>query len=104
MLTLWSKLEGWVIAFFGVLIAIGAAILYGRSKGKTEVQNQVKADTAVQQINTANAIIERSEVRKNVEQVTAKLPQSPVVKPTVPAPVSVPGSSADKLRNEWSRD
>lgn len=104
MLTLWSKLEGWIIAFFGVLIAIGAAILYGRSKGKTEVQNQVKADTAVQQVNTANAIVERSEVRKDVEQATAQLPQSPVVKPTVPAPLPVPGSSADKLRTSWSRD
>lgn len=75
MLTaLWAKFEAWIIGLVAVLAAIGGALLYGREKGKAAEKKNVVADQAQQQINTATAIVDRSEVRKDVEVETAKLP------------------------------
>jgi hypothetical protein len=113
--TLWAKFEVWIIGIFAVLAAIGGAILYGREKGKASEKQAAAVDQAQQQINTATAIVDRSEVRKDVEVETAKLPPdttAPVAAqsgsapaaPYVPRPDPTPGSSADVLHQQWSRD
>jgi len=116
--TLWAKLEAWIIGLVAVLAAIGGALLYGRAKGKAAEKKDAVADQAQQQINTATAIVDRSEVRKDVEIATAKLPPdatAPVAQaaaqssgapaaPAAPDVTPTPGSSADVLRQQWSRD
>lgn len=116
--TLWAKFEAWIIGLVAVLAAIGGALLYGRAKGKASEKKDIVADQAQQQINTATAIVDRSEVRKDVEIATAKLPQdatapvaaAPAESGGKPAPAvapdvsPTPGSSADVLRQQWSRD
>ncbi|WP_426271587.1 hypothetical protein ACN9MB_09175 [Dyella kyungheensis] len=119
MLTaLWAKFEAWIIGLVAVLAAIGGALLYGREKGKAAEKKNVVADQAQQQINTATAIVDRSEVRKDVEVETAKLPadatapisatpaesSSAPAAASTPRPDPTPGSSADVLRQQWSRD
>lgn len=116
--TLWAKFEAWIIGIFAVLAALAGALIYGREKGKAAEKKDVVADQAQQQVNTATAIVDRSEVRKDVEVETAKLPadatapvaaapavsgQAPAT-PVAPRPDPTPGSSADVLRKQWSRD
>lgn len=106
--TLWAKFEAWIIGIFAVLAAIGVAILYGREKGKAAEKQVVDVAQAQQQVNTATAIVNRTEISQHVDQEVASLPQNTVAPVgTTPAGVSpdpVPGSSADVLRNEFSRD
>lgn len=107
MLTIASLFSGfykWLIGIGAVALAILGAIFYGREKGKAAVEDKVATAQAQQKVNTAQAIVKRSEVRTDVEAEVAKLPANPVVPVHVPAPLPVPGSAADELRKNWSRD
>lgn len=99
-----SKLYGWLAAVGLFVLSIAAAVLYGRSKGKAAEHDAVVVDQAKQQANTANAILNRNEVRQHVDAQVAQLPASPLGPVTVPAPLPVPGSAADQLQRDWSRD
>jgi hypothetical protein len=101
---LWAKFYGWLVAAGAVLLTIGGAVFYGWRKGRTGVQAKVAEAQAQQQVNTATAIVKRNEVRTDVDAQVAKLPASPVGQVTVPAPLPVPGSAADQLQQQWSRD
>jgi hypothetical protein len=104
MIGLWTKFYGYLIAIGSFLLLIAGAVFYGWRKGKTGVQAEVAAAQAQQQVNTAQAIVKRNEVRTDVDAQVAKLPSNPVVPIHVPAPLPVPGSAADELRKDWSRD
>lgn len=99
-----SKLYGWLAAAGLFVLSIAGALLYGRAKGKAAEREAATVDQAKQQANTAGAILQRNEVRRDVDAQVAKLPASPVGPVTVPAPLPVPGSAADRLQRDWSRD
>jgi hypothetical protein len=99
-----SKFYGWLIAAGSILLALAGAIFYGWEKGRGQVKAAVATAQAQQKVNTAQAVISRVEVRQNVDQEVAQLPQSPPVAVTVPSSLPVPGSAADELRKQWSRD
>jgi hypothetical protein len=101
-----TKLYGWLAAAGLFVLSIAGALLYGRSKGRAVEKAAVIVDQAQQQVNTTTAILNRNEVRQHVDAQVAQLPASPVVAPsvTVPAPLPVPGSAADQLRQQWSVD
>lgn len=108
MLTLIKTFFGgiwtYVAAAGALVLAVVGAVFYGREKGKDAVEAKVATAQAQQKVNTAQAIVKRSEVRTDVEAQVAKLPANPVVPIHVPAPLPVPGSAADELRKDWSRD
>ena len=100
----WAKVQAYVIAAGALLLAIGGGILYVFGKGKIRGEAKGATAAAEQKANTAAAIVSRIETRANVDSQVASLPSNPVVKPTVPAPLPVSGSAADRLQSEWSRD
>ena len=102
--TLWLRFQSWLIAAGAFLLAIAGAVFFGWRKGREQVQTKVDEAQAEQKVNTANAIVTRNETRRDVETEVSRMPASPVVPPTVPAPLPVPGSAADQLRQNWSRD
>lgn len=99
-----TKLYGWLAAAGALVLAIGAAILYGRSKGKADIRAKVDTAQAQQKVNTAQAVLERNEVRTDVQAKVARLPSNPAVEVHVPAARPVPGSAAGQLQRDWSRD
>lgn len=101
---LWLRFQGWLVAAGAFLLAIAGAVFFGWRKGRGEVQAKVDEAQAEQKVNTAAAIVTRNETRRDVENEVSQLPGSPVDHPTVPAPIPVPGSAADRLRQDWSRD
>lgn len=99
-----NKLYGWLAAAGAIVLAIAGAIFWGWRKGSANVQSKVDEAQAQQKVNTAEAVVSRNEVRTNVDAKVAALPANPVVEVHVPAPRPVPGSAADQLQNDWSRD
>lgn len=99
-----NRLYGWLAAAGAAVLLLASAVFYGWRKGRHGVQAAVAVDQARQQANTAAAIVNRNEVRTDVDAQVARLPASPVGPVTVPAPLPVPGSAADELRQQWSRD
>jgi len=94
----------WLAAAGALVLAVAGAVLYGRSKGKAAIEDKVAAAQAQQKVNTAQAVLERNEVRTNVQAEVARLPSGTVVEVHVPTPRPVPGSAADQLQQGWSRD
>jgi hypothetical protein len=81
----WGWLGKWLAILGGAVLAIGAAVLYGRSKGKAEVEHIAKA----------------AETRNEVEQGIQKLPE----KPQARVGDADPDSAAGVLRDDgWTRD
>lgn len=101
---LWLRFQGWIAAAAAFVLAVGAAMLFGWRKGREQVQAKVDEAQAEQKVNTASAIVNRNEIRRDVEQEVSRLPATPAPNPSVPAPAPVPGSAADKLQRGWSRD
>lgn len=93
-----DKLKEWAIGLAALLAAIGAAVLYGREKGKASVAPELQA--AKDQAASAQEAVKTVEVRQHVEQTTASLPDAPTT-PVATAPVD---SAAGKLSADWSRD
>lgn len=95
---LWAKVRGYLIAAGVFLAALAAAVLYGRSKGKAAEQGKTRA--AQEAATAAQATVHAHEVRDEVENETAKLPDAP------PQRVgdADPASAAGKLRDDgWVR-
>ncbi len=98
-MTLWLKLKGYLIAAGVFLAALAAAVLYGRAKG--EAAEQVKTRAAQDAATAAQAVVHAHEVRNEIENETAKLPDAP------PQRVgdAAAGTAAGKLRDDgWVRD
>lgn len=100
---LWLRFQGRIATAAAFLLAVAGAMFFGWRKGQEQVQSKVDEAQAEQKVNTANAIVDRNETRRDVEQEISQLPPSPDPVPAAPA-VPVPGSAADKLRQGWSRD
>jgi len=94
----WSKISKYVIFIGGALLAVLAALAYGRKKGSDAATSAAadKADAvqARQEAATATVKADNAEVRHDVETEIRAQPVSP----------SVPNPSADKLHDSWSRD
>lgn len=102
---LWAKISGWVVALGSILAVVAGAVLYGWRKGSAGAEAKVATAQAEQKVNTATAVANRVEVHAQIESEVAELPASPPpIAPSVPAPRPVPGSAADKLQQEFSRD
>lgn len=100
-----NRFYGYLAAAGLFVLSVASAMLYGRRKAIDQAKQDVAVANARQQANTAAAILQRNEVRQHVDAQVAQLPASPVVaRPTVPDPLPVPGSSADQLQRDWSRD
>jgi hypothetical protein len=99
-----NKLYGWLAAAGAFVLAIVGACWFGREKAKGQAKQEVAVAQAQQRANTAGAILQRNEVRQHVDAEVAALPANPVGQVTVPAPRPVPGSAADQLQRDWSRD
>jgi hypothetical protein len=99
-----SKFYGWLAAAGAFVLAVVGAFLYGRQKARGAAKQEVAIANAEQRANTAGAILQRNEVRQHVDAEVAALPANPVGQVTVPAPLPVPGSAADQLQRDWSRD
>lgn len=101
LLTLWSKIKLWAAALLAVLVAIGGAWLYGRSKGKA---TQRAADDATQaQANTVAAQQQAGaqESRNEVEAEVSQLPPAPAQQ----VAQADPATAAGELRDDgWTRD
>jgi len=98
-MTLWLKLKGYLIAAGALLAALAAAVLYGRAKGKAAEQVKTRAaqDAAV----TAQETVHAHEVRNEVENETAKLPDAPAQS----VGAADPATAAGRLRDDgWTRD
>jgi len=102
--TLWIRFQGWIAAAAAFVLAVAGAMFFGWRKGREQVQAKVDEAQAEQKVNTANAIVNRNEIRQHVETEVSRLPSSPDPQPAASAPAPVPGSAADELRKNWSRD
>lgn len=96
-----SRFYGWLVAAGMALLAVAGALVYRR--GKAAERQVTVVDQVKQQANTANAILKRNEVRQHVDVEVAALPANPV-EPAAAGPGPVPGSAADRLQRDWSRD
>lgn len=104
---LWAKVSGWVLGFVSLLAAVGVLVFYGYRKGSDSVAAKDEAAHAQQQINTATAVASRVETHAEIIAEVSQLPASTVpatAAPGVAPVVPVPGSAADKLQQEFSRD
>lgn len=97
-MTLWLKLKGYLIAAGVFLAALGAAVLYGRSKGKAA--EQVKTQAAQNAAATAQATNTQLESRHETDVEVQKLPDAPAQ--TVGTAAA--GTAAGELRDSWLRD
>jgi hypothetical protein len=88
----WSAISKWLAIAGAAVLAIGAALVYGRSKGKAEVEQKVAAQRG-------EDIAKAAETRNEVEQKVQQLPDAPPVR-VGDAP---PDSAAGKLQ-PWTRD
>jgi type II secretory pathway pseudopilin PulG len=101
----------WLLRFKNALLAIPAvigaliaAVAFGRLRGAREARQaaQEKADAtqARSRADAAEAAQHHAEVRHEVENEVVRLPETPADHAGGP----VPGSAADKLQNDWTRD
>ncbi len=98
-MTLWLKLKGWLYAAGALLAALGAAVLYGRAKGKAA--EQVKTRAAQEAAATAQATAQQLEARHETDAEVQRLPDAPAQ--TVETAAA--GAAAGKLRDDgWMRD
>lgn len=99
-----TGLKNWLLAIPAVLGAIALAVLYGREKGAKEAttttQQKADAQAADQRASTAEAAQHNVEVRHDVENEVARLPETPADHAGADP---VPGSAADQLQNDWTR-
>lgn len=94
-----AKLKTWALALLALFAALAGAVLYGRAKGKAAEQGKTRA--AQEAAAAAQATVHAHEVRNEVENETAKLPDAP------PQRVgdADSGTAAGRLRDDgWTRD
>lgn len=96
---IWLKLKGYLIALAGLLAALGAAVLYGRAKGREAERGKTR--DAQEAATAAQATVHAHEVRNEVENETAKLPDAPAQS----VAAADPATAAGRLRDDgWTRD
>lgn len=94
-----ARLKMWAIALGSLLAALGAAVLYGRSKGRAA--EQVKTRAAQDAATTAQATTKQWESRHETDVQVQRLPDAPA---QVVATAD-PATAAGKLRTDgWLRD
>lgn len=99
MMTLWLKVRGWLYGIGALAGLLLGAWLLGRAKGKAAEQGKTRA--AQEAAQAAQATVHAHEVRDEVENETAKLPDAP------PQSVAAadPATAAGRLRDDgWTRD
>jgi len=84
-----GRVKGWAIAALALLGAIGTAFMIGRSKGRTAAENEAAATKAKSDMAAMSDALDAVKERNDVEDEIARQPA---------------GTSADRLRNDWSRD
>lgn len=92
-----AKLKAWAIGLLAILGAIGAAVLYGRSKGKQAEQANTRA--AQDAVATAQAATEQLESRHETDLQVQRLPDAPAQV----VDSADPSTAAGRL-HEWTRD
>jgi len=98
LIALWTKMRGWLVGAGVFLAALGAAVLYGRAKGKAAEQGKTR--DAQEAATAATEQVKANEVRHEVEVETARLPDAPPQK----VADADPASAAGKLRDDgWVR-
>lgn len=96
LVALWAKIKLWAAALLAVLVAIGGAWLYGRSKGKAA---QKAADDATQvQANTV-AAQQQGNAQENRNEVEAQVSQLPPA-PAQTVATADSATAAGKLRDD----
>jgi hypothetical protein len=88
-----ARLKDWALALAGIILAIGAALLYGRHRGREAAEDAEAARDA-----QANARAQQA--RNEVDNETAKLPDAPAQR----VGDAVDGTAAERLRDRWTRD
>lgn len=83
------RIKGWALAALAVLAVIGGAFLHGRSKGRQQAERQAAADNLEEDNAALRESLDAAKERNNAELEVSRLPD---------------GGSADRLRNNWSRD
>ncbi len=83
------RIKGWALATLAVLAAVGGAFLHGRSKGRQQAERQAAADNLEEDNAALRESLDAAKERNNAELEVSRLPD---------------GGSADRLRNNWSRD
>lgn len=96
-----AKLKAWALGLLAILGAIGAAVLYGRSRGK---KTQQQADEAKQAQANIQAAQQRADAQETRNEVEAKVQELPAAPPQIVATAD-PATAAGKLRDDgWVRD
>lgn len=99
-LTLWAKLKGWAIGMAALLLAISAAWLLGRREGNVVAKAGAGKQQAENNAAAARQQAEHAEVRHEVENDTAKLPDAPAQR----VADADPATAAGRLRDDgWMR-
>lgn len=94
------KLGRWIVGIGAVLAAIGAACLYWFERGKRTQASKDKARDAQSLAQAAQEAVNAANVRKDVDNEAAKLPDAP---PQTLATAD-PATAAGQLRDDgWVR-
>lgn len=88
-----ARLKDWALALAGIILAIGAALLYGRRRGREAAED-------AQEARDAQARAEAQATRNEVDNETAKLPDAPAQR----VGDAADGTAAGRLRDRWTRD
>lgn len=96
---LWAKVWKWVCALGALLTAVAGIYFAGRAKGKAAEQGKTR--DAQEAATAAQATVHAHEVRNEVENETAKLPDAPAQS----VASADPATAAGRLRDDgWTRD
>ena len=99
-LTLWAKVRGWVIGLAALVLAVAGAWLLGRREGKVVADASAGKQEAENTTAAAQARSDHAEVRHDVENDTAKLPDAPAQR----VADADPATAAGHLRDDgWLR-
>lgn len=87
-LSLWSRIQGWVLGAAAIVAALGGVFLLGRSKGKDQAQSEAQAANTKAENEALNTALDAAKERSDVDTKISAMPDSDV---------------SDAL-NEWMRD
>ena len=92
LISAFERVKGAVIGVAAIAVAILTAYAMGRTKGKHTAEIQATRDQAAEDMAEAREIINAAEDRRDAEAQIVEYRRDSGV------------SSADRLRDEWSRD
>ena len=94
--TLWARLQLWLAVAGAVVLAVGAALVYGFIKGRGAGKAKATEIITKAKIKAAQATIHAQEVRHDVEVDTSKLPDAPAQRVGEADPDTAAGELRDK--------